>query len=74
MSIPLLACMAGAAAFYHLPPRVLPSIQAVEGGAIGAVHLNSDGSQDLGLMQINTSWVTGWRQRHGLRQRACACA
>ena len=58
MSIPLLACMASAAAFYHLPPRVLPSIQAVEGGAVGVVHLNSDGSQDLGIMQINTSWVT----------------
>jgi hypothetical protein len=58
MSIPLLACMAGAAAFYHLPPRVLPSIQAVEGGAAGIVHPNSDGSQDLGIMQVNTSWVT----------------
>ena len=57
MSIPLLACMATAAAFYHLPPRVLPSIQAVEGGAVGVVHMNADGSQDLGLMQVNTRWV-----------------
>jgi hypothetical protein len=58
MSIPLLACMASAAAFYHLPPRVLPSIQAVEGGASGTVRVNSDGSQDLGVMQVNTRWVT----------------
>jgi Transglycosylase SLT domain len=58
MSIPLLACMASVAAFYHLPPRVLPSIQAVEGGAVGIVHRNDDGSQDLGIMQVNTSWVT----------------
>jgi hypothetical protein len=57
MSIPLLTCMAAAAAFYHLPPRVLPSIQAVEGGNIGIVHVNLDGSQDLGVMQINTRWV-----------------
>jgi hypothetical protein len=57
MSIPLLTCMATVAAFYHLPPRVLPSIQAVEGGSIGAVHVNVDGSQDLGVMQINTRWV-----------------
>jgi hypothetical protein len=49
--------MASVAAFYHLPPRVLPSIQAVEDGAIGAVHVNADGSQDLGVMQINTRWV-----------------
>ena len=58
MSVPLLACMAGVAAFYHLPPRVLPSIQAVEGGAVGAVHANTDGSQDLGVMQVNTRWVS----------------
>lgn len=57
MSIPLLACMATAAAFYHLPPRVLPSIQAVEGGYVGAVHADSDGSQDLGIMQVNTRWL-----------------
>jgi soluble lytic murein transglycosylase-like protein len=49
--------MAAAAAFYHLPPRVLPSIQAVEGGQIGSVRLNTNGSADLGLMQVNTIWV-----------------
>ena len=57
MSLPLLACMVSVAAFYHLPPRVLPSIQAVEGGAVGVVHVNTDGSQDLGVMQVNTRWV-----------------
>jgi hypothetical protein len=62
MSIPLLACMATVAAYYHLPPRVLPSIQAVEGGAVGIVHRNSDGSQDLGVMQVNTRWVTSLAQ------------
>jgi Transglycosylase SLT domain len=62
MSIPLLACMATAAAFYHLPPRVLPSIQAVEGGYIGAVHADSDGSQDLGIMQVNTRWLADLAQ------------
>jgi hypothetical protein len=36
---------------------VLPAIQAVEGGTIGAVSLNADGSQDLGIMQINSRWV-----------------
>jgi len=57
MTIPFLACMASVAAAYHLPPRVLPSIQAVEGGQPGLVHLNTDGSQDLGVMQVNTRWV-----------------
>ncbi len=57
MAIPLLSCMVAAATFYHLPPRVLPSIQAVEGGRLGSVHIDADGSQDLGLMQVNTRWL-----------------
>jgi len=57
MSVPFLACMAAAAAFYHLPPRVLPSIQAVEGGKVGLVQINANRSADLGLMQVNTIWV-----------------
>lgn len=57
MSVPFLACMAAVASFYNLPPRVLPSIQHVEGGQIGAVSRNTDGSEDLGLMQVNTRWI-----------------
>jgi hypothetical protein len=57
MSAPFLACMAATAAFYHLPPRVLPSIQAVEGGKVGLVRLNTNNTADLGLMQVNTIWV-----------------
>ena len=57
MSIPFLACMVATAAFFHLPPRVLPSIQAVEGGQIGSVHVNANGTADLGVMQVNTIWI-----------------
>jgi hypothetical protein len=57
MAIPFLACMAATAAFYHLPPRVLPAIQAVEGGRVGVVHVNTDGTEDLGVMQVNTRWI-----------------
>lgn len=57
MPVPFLACMALAAQIYSLPPRVLPAIQAVEGGAPGLVHPNTDGSEDLGIMQINTLWI-----------------
>lgn len=49
--------MAFVASFNHLPPRVLPSIMAVEGGQVGVPHLNTDGSQDLGIMQVNTRWL-----------------
>ncbi len=57
MSAPFLACMAAAAAFYHLPPRVLPAIQVVEGGKPGSVQINANGSADLGVMQVNTIWL-----------------
>jgi len=57
MTVPYLACMALVAQIYGLPPRVLPSIQAVEGGGPGVVHRNTDGSTDLGIMQINTLWL-----------------
>jgi len=57
MSVPFLACMAAAAAFYHLPPRVLPSIQVVEGGRVGSIRANANGTADLGVMQINTIWI-----------------
>ena len=55
--LPYLACMISVAAYNHLPPRVLPSIQAVEGGTVGSVHANANGSQDLGVMQVNTVWL-----------------
>ena len=57
MAVPFLACMALVAQVYSLPPRVLPSIQAVEGGAPGLAHVNRDGSEDLGVMQVNTLWI-----------------
>ncbi len=57
LALPYLACMLAAAHFYHLEERVLPSLQVVEGGAPGTVHHNTDGSADLGVMQVNTLWV-----------------
>jgi ATP-dependent protease ClpP protease subunit len=55
--VPFLACMALTASVYHLPPRVLPSIQAVESGRIGLVRSYKDGSESLGVMQINLRWI-----------------
>ena len=57
MTVPYMACMALVAQIYSLPPRVLPSIQAVEGGGPGVTHRNANGSSDLGVMQINTLWL-----------------
>ncbi len=57
MAIPFITCMALVANIYGLPPRVLPSIQAVEGGQVGLSSMNANGTEDLGLMQVNTVWL-----------------
>jgi len=57
MAVPYLACMVAVATWYHLPPRVLPSILAVEGGRPGLVSHNLNGSDDFGPMQVNSSWA-----------------
>ncbi len=57
MPVPFAACMALVASIYNLPPRVLPSIHAVEGGRVGSVSANTNGTEDLGVMQVNTLWL-----------------
>jgi hypothetical protein len=57
MPVPYLACMLAVSQFYHLPPRVLPSIQVVEAGQPGTISRNFNGTGDLGVMQVNTIWV-----------------
>ena len=57
MAVPFLSCMALVAQIYALPPRVLPAIQHVEGGQPGLARTNANGSEDLGIMQINTIWL-----------------
>lgn len=51
------ACVVRAAAQYELPPGLVLSVMKVEGGVDGAVHRNSNGSYDYGLMQINSIWL-----------------
>ena len=55
--VPYLACMLSVSQFYHLPPRVLPSIQVVEAGEPGTISRNRNGTGDLGVMQVNSNWV-----------------
>jgi len=46
-----------AANMYGLPPAALKGIYLAEGGTAGQEVLNTNGSHDLGPMQINTLWV-----------------
>ncbi|MFA7276865.1 MAG: lytic transglycosylase domain-containing protein [Pseudobdellovibrionaceae bacterium] len=57
MSKVLAACLMLASQTYSVPPAVMLGILEVEGGNIGQQVKNTNGSYDLGPMQINTIWV-----------------
>jgi hypothetical protein len=63
-----LACMIATAHAYHFPVPVLQGIHSVEGGAVGTVAHNKNGTSDLGLMQVNTSWIPVLSYATGLDQ------
>ncbi len=53
----LAACLMLASQTYSVPPAVLVGIYKVEGGKVGQEVENTNGSYDLGPMQINTIWM-----------------
>ena len=56
---PVLAqCIVWASNSYDVPTEVMLGIMYVEGGRVGqAVGPNTNGTYDLGLMQVNSLWV-----------------
>jgi soluble lytic murein transglycosylase-like protein len=50
-------CVELAAERYGLPGALIRAILKVEGGSTGLAADNSNGTQDLGPMQINTIWL-----------------
>lgn len=57
MSKILTACLMMAAQTYSIPPAVMVGIYNVEGGKVGQQVYNTNGTYDLGPMQINTLWL-----------------
>ena len=50
-------CIAMAADAYREPPVVLVILLNVEGGALGQVSYNANGTVDIGPMQVNQIWL-----------------
>ena len=50
-------CILAAAAGHHLPPAVLVILLDVEGGQLGQVSGNSNGTVDVGPIQVNEAWL-----------------
>lgn len=59
-----LDCINEAAVAFHVPAVVILSIMAVEGGKNGMITKNKNGSEDLGVMQINSSWLKSLKPYH----------
>ena len=50
-------CLSAAADVYQLPPAVLVVLLNVEGGSLGHVSANTNGTVDIGPMQVNQIWL-----------------
>lgn len=53
----VVACILAAGAAYRLPPTVLLILLRVEGGRLGQVSRNTNGTADIGPMQVNETWL-----------------
>ena len=62
------ACLMLASQTYSVPPAVLVGIYKAEGGKIGQEVSNTNGSYDLGPMQINTIWLPDLAKRWGVSE------
>lgn len=70
MKAVLAACIMLAAQTYSVPPAVLMGIYKVEGGKVGQeVGPNTNGSYDLGPMQINTIWLPELSEKWGVSKQ-----
>jgi hypothetical protein len=50
-------CLTAAGNAYHEPPAILVILLNVEGGRLGAVSPNTNGTVDIGPMQVNDIWL-----------------
>lgn len=50
-------CVIQAARFYHIPVTLLSAVLRTEGGRVGEIHENDNGSYDMGPAQINSIWL-----------------
>jgi hypothetical protein len=74
-------CIEAASRAYRIPPAILVTLLNVEGGSPGAVSQNTNGTVDIGPMQVNQVWLpqvaahwstTERRAYLALRDNVCA--
>lgn len=62
-------CIAYTAAKFELPANLIVAILKTEGGRVGMESRNTNGTDDLGPMQINSTWLTVLKE-HGIDRAA----
>ncbi len=65
----LAACIMMAAQTHDVPPSLLVGIYKAEGGKVGQEVKNTNGSYDLGPMQINTIWLPELAWHWGISEK-----
>ena len=63
-----LSCINDAAVSYHVPARLILAVLEAEHSKTGAVIKNKNGTYDIGLMGINSSWLPELK-KHGVTQK-----
>jgi hypothetical protein len=56
-----IVCSISAAQQFGLPPSVMLAVAQIEGGRPGLARRNTNGTYDLGSMQLNTAWLAQLR-------------
>ena len=67
-------CIEAAAHVYRVPPTILVILLRVEGGSLGAVSTNTNGTVDIGPMQVNSIWVDQVAAHWNTSERRAAVA
>lgn len=62
----ILSCLDAASKKNGMDKNIMLSIMAIEGGQVGTESVNTNGSIDYGIMQINTVTIKDLRDRFGL--------
>jgi hypothetical protein len=61
-------CVDAASARFRVPASLIRAVLDVEGGKMGRVSYNANGSYDIGPMQINSLWLPEVERRGGSLQ------
>ncbi len=65
----LAACIMLASQTHNVPPALLAGIYKAEGGKVGQQVANTNGTYDLGPMQINTLWIPELAKEWGVNKK-----